>query len=98
MACSTHGYAGVATHTPPHFLGCPLDVCSRETRHSLAGWRGNWQHALAGSRDVPMGLGPCRVQGLGEEEGRMELPLGGQFRSTVWDEAVGKEDFTQPLL
>lgn len=57
--------------------------------------------ALAGGGDVPMGLGPCRVQGLGreeEEEGRMELPLGGQFRSTVWDGAVGKEDFTQPPL
>lgn len=44
-----------------------------------------------------MGLGPCRVLGLGRKGGgRMELPLGGQFRNTVWDEAVGKGDFTQP--
>lgn len=28
----------------------------------------------------------------------MELPLGGQFRSSVWDEAVGKGDFTQPPI
>lgn len=36
--------------------------------------------------------------GRGGGGGRMELPLGGQFRSTVWDEAVGKGDFTQPPL
>ena len=34
----------------------------------------------------------------GGRGGRIELPLGGQFRSTVWDEAVGKGDFTQPPL
>lgn len=33
-----------------------------------------------------------------EGGGSMELPLGGQFRSSVWDEAVGKRDFTQPPL
>lgn len=45
----------------------------------------------------PWGWDPAGA-GTGEEEGRMELPLGGQFRNTVWDEAVGKEDFTQPPL
>lgn len=45
-----------------------------------------------------MQLGPCRMLGLGRKRGRMELPLGGQFRSSVWDEAVGKGDFTQPPL
>lgn len=79
MACSTHGYAGGATHTPPNFLGCPLDACSGETRHSLAGWRGSWQHALAGSGDVPMGLGPCRVQGLGRRRAGWSFPWAGSF-------------------
>lgn len=43
------------------------------------------------------GAGTLQGAGTGEEEvGRMELPLGGQFQNAVWDEAVGKEDFTQP--
>lgn len=46
------------------------------------------------------GAGTLQAAGTGEEEvgGRMELPLGGQFRSTVWEEAVGKGEFTQPPL
>lgn len=53
-------------------------------------------------RGCSRGAGMLQGAGTGEEGGggggRMELPLGGQFRSTVWDEAVGKGDFTQPPL
>lgn len=40
-------------------------------------------------------LAVCPGWGWG---GRMELPLGGQFRSAVWDEVMGKRDFSHPLL
>lgn len=40
-------------------------------------------------------LAACPGWGWG---GRMELPLGGQFRSAVWDEVMGKRDFSHPLL
>lgn len=49
-------------------------------------------------RGCSHGAGTLQGAGTGEEEGRMELPLGGQFQNTVWDEAVGKEDFTQSPL
>lgn len=64
----------------------------------MAGWRGSWQHALLGKQGCSHGAGTLEGAGTGEEEGRMELPLGGQFQNSVWDEAVGKEDFTQPPL
>lgn len=75
----------------PIFLVVPL--VSVQEKPGIP-WGGSWQCALAGRGLFPWG---CGVLGLGRNRGgRMELPLGGQFQSAVWDEAVGKGDCTQP--
>lgn len=72
----------------PHFSFVPL----LPVRASPLGFGGKLAACWVGRGVLPPGAG------LGRGGGRMELPLGGQFRSCVWDEAVGKRDFTQPPL
>ncbi|RLW00614.1 hypothetical protein DV515_00008706 [Chloebia gouldiae] len=59
-------------------------------------WQGG--EAAGSTPRQAAGMFPWGWDPTGEEEGRMEFPLGGQFQNTVWDEPVGKEDFTQPPL
>jgi len=81
--------------TPPCFLACPSAPPGTP-------WQGGGQLAVCPGRPggglFPWGWDPAGCWDWGGRGGRMELPLGGQFQIAVWDEAVGKGDFTQPPL